>query len=82
MPEARRKFVHDLASVYRMDTQMVDQEPRRSVQLIRRIDTRMPVPLLSTTIQGQGQGLGKLGNLGAKTPAPAVVKPGPPDNSN
>ena len=29
MPEARRKFVHDLASVYRMDTQMVDQEPRR-----------------------------------------------------
>lgn len=29
MPEARRKFVHDLAAVYRMDTQMVDQEPHR-----------------------------------------------------
>lgn len=68
MPEARRKFVHDLAAVYRMDTQMVDQEPHRrcvtslishkagfdnlvqllSVQLIRRIDTRVPKPLLST----------------------------------
>ncbi|OBZ78433.1 FKBP12-associated protein 1 [Grifola frondosa] len=47
MPEHRRKFVHDLAAVYRMDTQMVDQEPHRSVQLIRRIDSRVPSPLLS-----------------------------------
>ena len=31
-----------------MDTQMVDQEPHRSVQLIRRIDTRIPSPLLSS----------------------------------
>jgi transcriptional repressor NF-X1 len=29
MPPDRRKFVHDLAAVYRMDTQMVDQEPQR-----------------------------------------------------
>lgn len=29
---------------------MVDQEPHRSVQLIRRIDTRVPVPLLSQHI--------------------------------
>ena len=27
---------------------MVDQEPHRSVQLIRRIDTRIPSPLLSS----------------------------------
>ncbi|OSX63454.1 hypothetical protein POSPLADRAFT_1139991 [Postia placenta MAD-698-R-SB12] len=47
MPESRRKFVYDLASIYRMDTQMVDQEPNRSVQLFRRIDSRTPNPLLS-----------------------------------
>ncbi|KAF5383191.1 hypothetical protein D9615_004915 [Tricholomella constricta] len=34
MPPERRKFVHDLAAVYRMDTQMVDQEPHRSVLLL------------------------------------------------
>ena len=33
-----------------MDSVMVDQEPHRSVQLIRRIDTRVPVPLLSQHI--------------------------------
>ncbi|KAI6044085.1 hypothetical protein EDC04DRAFT_2866044 [Pisolithus marmoratus] len=47
MPAERRKFVQGLASVYRMDTTEVDQEPHRSVQLIRRIDTRIPVPPLS-----------------------------------
>ncbi|KAI5997077.1 hypothetical protein EDD15DRAFT_2364539 [Pisolithus albus] len=47
MTAERRKFVQGFASVYRVDTTEVDQEPRRSVQLIRRIDTRIPVPLLS-----------------------------------
>ncbi|KIN94012.1 hypothetical protein M404DRAFT_415160 [Pisolithus tinctorius Marx 270] len=47
MPPERRKFVQSLASVYRVDTAEVDQEPHRSVQLMRRIDTRIPVPLLS-----------------------------------
>ncbi|KAL0958181.1 hypothetical protein HGRIS_000344 [Hohenbuehelia grisea] len=50
MPPERRKFVHDLANVYRMDTQMVDQEPNRSVQLLGRLDTRTPTPLLSVQI--------------------------------
>ncbi|KAF8872738.1 hypothetical protein BD779DRAFT_1613762 [Infundibulicybe gibba] len=65
MPPERRKFVHDLASVYRMDTQMVDQEPHRSVQLIRRIDTRVPAPLLSTHIASSAPppSLGKLADL-------------------
>ncbi|KAJ8519767.1 hypothetical protein ONZ45_g3310 [Pleurotus djamor] len=48
MPMERRKFVHDLATVYRLDTQMVDQEPHRSVQLLRRLDTRLPTPTLSS----------------------------------
>lgn len=56
-----------LAAVYRMDTQMVDQEPRRSVQLIRRIDTRVPAPLLSATL-APAQSLGRLHNLKAKAP--------------
>ncbi|THV07076.1 hypothetical protein K435DRAFT_833781 [Dendrothele bispora CBS 962.96] len=68
MPPDRRKFVHDLASVYRMDTQMVDQEPYRSVQIIRRIDTRIPTPTLSAYItslgsQGSSASLGKLTDM-------------------
>ncbi|THH11345.1 hypothetical protein EW146_g8072 [Bondarzewia mesenterica] len=65
MPPERRKFVHDLAAVYRMDIQMVDQEPHRSVQLIRRLDTRIPTPLLSSTIGtlAPSNSLGKLADL-------------------
>ncbi|KAF7289901.1 R3H domain-containing protein [Mycena indigotica] len=86
MPPERRKFVHDVASVYRMDTQMVDQEPHRSVQLIRRYDTKLPTPLLSSIVgtataahAGAG-GLGKLADLrGAggswRTPPAAIPKP-------
>ncbi|KAF8548822.1 hypothetical protein OG21DRAFT_1479066 [Imleria badia] len=60
MPPERRKFVHDLASVYRMDTVMVDQEPHRSVRLIRRIDTRVPVPLLSQHVASTVSTMGRL----------------------
>ncbi|KAI0635276.1 hypothetical protein C8Q77DRAFT_1054207 [Trametes polyzona] len=67
MPEQKRKFVHDLAAVYRMDTQMVDQEPHRSVQLLRRLDSRVPNPLLSATVAptSTSAGLGKLADLRA-----------------
>ncbi|KIJ63784.1 hypothetical protein HYDPIDRAFT_188240 [Hydnomerulius pinastri MD-312] len=65
MPPERRKFVNDLASIYRMDTTMVDQEPHRSVQLIRRIDTRIPTPLLSQHIASTAPSLGKLADLRA-----------------
>lgn len=41
---------------------MVDQEPHRSVQLIRRIDTRIPAPLLSQAISS-APSLGKLVDL-------------------
>ncbi|KAL4253098.1 NFX1 family protein [Abortiporus biennis] len=79
MPESRRKFVHDLAAVYRMNTQMVDQEPNRSVQLIRRIDTRVPSPSLSTFIASSStsspHGLGKLTDLRASTAS--IVRPSP-----
>lgn len=74
MPEARRKFVHDLAAVYRMDTQMIDQEPHRSVQLFKRLDTRVPTPLLSSTVAQSAQAapsLGKLADLRAPVAQPA-----------
>ncbi|KAK1224635.1 FKBP12-associated protein [Marasmius sp. AFHP31] len=78
MPPDRRKFVHDLAHVYRLDTQMVDQEPHRSVQIIRRVDTRIPHPLLSAHIASlapSAPSLGKLGNLrGGTVSAPSWRK--------
>lgn len=43
---------------------MVDREPHRSVQLIRRIDTRIPANLLSQTVVTNGT-LGKLADLRA-----------------
>ncbi|KAI0305265.1 hypothetical protein B0F90DRAFT_1809057 [Multifurca ochricompacta] len=65
MPEAKRKF---LSTVYRMDTQMVDREPHRSVQLIRRIDTRIPANPLSQVFST----LGKLTDLRA-SPRPVLA---------
>ena len=55
-----------LASVYRMETQMIDREPHRSVQLIRPIDTRVPANLLSQTSTA-GNTLGKLADLRTST---------------
>ncbi|EJD05624.1 uncharacterized protein FOMMEDRAFT_165999 [Fomitiporia mediterranea MF3/22] len=72
MHEGRRKFVHDLAGIYRMDTQIVDQEPQRSVQLIRRIDTRIPKPLLSSVVNPPST-LGKLADLRSSTHTSAPV---------
>ncbi|KAH7882494.1 hypothetical protein F5I97DRAFT_1910820 [Phlebopus sp. FC_14] len=73
MPQKRRKFVHDVASVYRMDTTMVDQEPSRSVQLFRRIDTRIPSPLLSqqiaTAAAARVASSGKLAHLQPSSPS-------------
>jgi len=67
MPENRRNFVKELCQLYRIDTQLVDQEPRRSIQLHRRIDTRTPTPVLTAFIASQNStpGLGKLADLRA-----------------
>ncbi|KAH9918761.1 uncharacterized protein BXZ73DRAFT_52831 [Epithele typhae] len=74
MPEQKRKFVHDLATAYRLDTQMVDQEPYRSVQLLRRLDSRVPAPLLSAAATPSG--LGKLADLrAASRPSSAFQMP-------
>ncbi|KAG5648925.1 hypothetical protein DXG03_000274 [Asterophora parasitica] len=79
MPPERRKFVHDLAAIYRMDTQMVDEEPYRSVRLLRRLDTRIPSPLLSGNIASAPAptppNLGKLADL--RSAAPSWRSPAP-----
>ncbi|KAH6909611.1 shuttle craft protein [Coprinopsis sp. MPI-PUGE-AT-0042] len=69
MTPDKRKFVHDLANVYRMDTQMIDQEPNRSVQLIRRLDTRIPNSTLSAHLSSLAPNLGKLTDLRSLKPA-------------
>ncbi|KAF8582785.1 hypothetical protein K439DRAFT_1350445 [Ramaria rubella] len=81
MPESRRKFVRELCQLYRIDTQLVDQEPKRSIQVHRRIDTRTPSPVLSASIAFQNpiSNLGKLADLRAMSTtsrsAPAVTRP-------
>ncbi|KAI0340472.1 hypothetical protein BDW22DRAFT_428704 [Trametopsis cervina] len=76
MPEPRRNFIHKLASVYRMDTQMVDQEPHRSVQLIRRIDTRIPDPILSGVVSSNTAPSASLGRLAPlRAPVPQRAPP-------
>ncbi|KAJ3909541.1 hypothetical protein F5879DRAFT_932516 [Lentinula edodes] len=75
-PPEKRNFVYKLAGIYRLDSQMVDQDPYRSVQIIRRLDTRIPNPLLSAYIANKftkhanNPSLGKLVNLRAGPPTP------------
>ncbi|KAG8763007.1 FKBP12-associated protein [Ceratobasidium sp. 423] len=72
MPEVRRKILTEVAEVYRITTQLIDEEPRRSVQLIRRVDSRVPTPLLSQASAPPPSRLGSLGDL--RKPA-TVIKP-------
>ncbi|WVW78077.1 hypothetical protein I302_100028 [Kwoniella bestiolae CBS 10118] len=59
MPPAKRTFVMSLAEHYRLTRELIDQEPNRSVQIRRRVDTRVPNPLLSSI------------SASTSTPAPA-----------
>lgn len=55
---------------------MIDQEPHRSVQLIRRVDTRIPAPLLSASLPSPTPSpavLGKLADLRAPKPISSVM---------
>ncbi|CAE6468891.1 unnamed protein product [Rhizoctonia solani] len=78
MPEIRRKIAMEMAEIYRITTQLVDEEPRRSIQLIRRIDSRIPTPLLSQVSVPTPSRLGSLGDL--RKPA-TIVKPASPSGS-
>lgn len=55
---------------------MVDQEPHRSVQLFKRVDSRVPIPLLSSTVAQSTPAppsLGKLADL--RAPVAQVPRP-------
>ncbi|KAJ1022999.1 hypothetical protein NDA13_005048 [Ustilago tritici] len=43
----QRKFTHELASVYKLASESVDQKPQRSVSIRRKQDSRIPKPLLT-----------------------------------
>ncbi|EIW70976.1 hypothetical protein TREMEDRAFT_11630, partial [Tremella mesenterica DSM 1558] len=51
MPPAKRTFVISLADQYRLSRELIDAEPNRSVQIRRKIDTRIPPVLLSQVSQ-------------------------------
>ncbi|SPO35415.1 related to Shuttle craft protein [Pseudozyma flocculosa] len=88
----QRKFTHELAAVYKLATESLDSEPRRSVSVRRKQDSRIPKPLISEAFaaakatlmatqmsgsKGSG-GLAQLRRPGTEAPKPlnAVFLPG------
>jgi transcriptional repressor NF-X1 len=63
-PAHKRQFILSLAEVYRFGTELVDADPYRSVQLRRRIDSRIPNPLLSAAGGAPPAAKRQLGGLG------------------
>lgn len=74
MPPVKRTFVMSLADAYHLGRELIDQEPNRSVQIRRRVDTRLPNPLLSASVPAPAAkpNLGALGNLRAQSAASAA----------
>jgi transcriptional repressor NF-X1 len=64
-PVQKRQFILGLAEMYRFGTELVDADPHRSVQIRRRIDSRIPTPLLSSTVGAPAvkRQLGGLGDM-------------------
>ena len=77
MPPLKRTFVISLCQVYRLGHELVDQEPNRSVMIRRKIDTRIPSPLLSSvTPSNPAKNLGGLANL-RQQPVTSIATPKP-----
>ena len=58
---------------------MVDQEPLRSIQVVQRLDSHIPTPLLSTSIASTLPNPGKLGlGTGSSSLRHVPSKPGSP----
>lgn len=74
VPAAKRTFVIGVADAYHLGRELIDQEPNRSVQIRRRIDTRIPTPLLSVAVMPQSShAKPTLGNLGTLRPTPTTA---------
>jgi transcriptional repressor NF-X1 len=80
MPLGRREFVCKLAEAYRVDTSLVDQEPSRSVQLRRRVDSRVPTAtaLLSAAISASQAPSTTRSRLNTSRPILTATSTGPP----
>ncbi|PWN51537.1 hypothetical protein IE53DRAFT_405620 [Violaceomyces palustris] len=83
----QRKFTHELAAAYRLMTESVDLEPRRSVSVRRKQDSRIPSPLISEAFaaakaslsaNAKPAGLAQLKRPGSEPPRPfnALFLPG------
>lgn len=77
MPLAKRTFVMSMADVYHLGRELIDAEPNRSVQIRRRVDTRLPNPLLSAAAPPIDNKLGGLGNLRAAPATTSAWSPKP-----
>jgi transcriptional repressor NF-X1 len=63
VPASKRTFVLSLAQIYRLSTDLLDAEPNRSIMIRRKIDTRVPNPLLSSVVAQPATAERKSGGL-------------------
>ncbi|PWN36702.1 uncharacterized protein FA14DRAFT_186882 [Meira miltonrushii] len=56
----QRQFMHDLANVFRLQSEDVDEEPRRSVAIRRSINAHVPTPTLSEAYRQHQETLARL----------------------
>ena len=79
MPPAKRAFVMGVADQYRLTRELIDAEPNRSVQIRRRVDTRIPPVLLSAVSAPAPKPV--LGNLRSTAAVPKPWGAVPPKSS-
>lgn len=76
---AQRQFTHELADAFKLVSESVDAEPRRSVSVRRRQESKVPHPLLSEahrTYRAEGQGSSALGQLRRPGPSSTTTEDG------
>ncbi|MCO5552200.1 hypothetical protein L7F22_005712 [Adiantum nelumboides] len=75
----QRQFTHELADAFKLVSESVDAEPRRSVSVRRRQESKVPHPLLSEahrTYRAEGQGSSALGQLRRPGPSSTTTEDG------
>lgn len=74
---AQRQFTHELADAFKLVSESVDAEPRRSVSIRRKQESKVPHPLLSEAHRtyraesGHGSALGQLRRSNPSSAAPS-----------
>lgn len=57
---SQRQFMHDLADVFRLQSEDVDEEPRRSVAIRRSLHAQVPTPTLADAYRQHQETLGRM----------------------